>query len=370
MEKKKLGFGFMRLPLIDTNDSSSIDQELTNKMVDEFIKKGFNYFDTAYVYHNGMSENAFRNAVVNRYPRDVYTITDKMPIWLISETTDFQKYFNEQLERCGVEYFDYYWLHALRKESYEKIEKFGGFDFLKKMKAEGRVSHIGFSFHDNAEVLDRIMSDHSEIDYVQLQINYFDWNSTIVESRKCHEVAKKHGKPIIVMEPVKGGILANVLPDVEKLFKEYHPDMSIASWAIRYAASLDNVMLVLSGMSNLEQMKDNLSFMYDFQPLDKTEKEIIDKTLSVMSDVAIQCTSCRYCAEECPKNIAIPECFSIYNQIKQFEKTRYKNKVKFTELIKTHGKPSDCINCKNCEERCPQKINISDWMKIIADEIE
>jgi uncharacterized protein len=363
---KKLGFGLMRLPLKDADDRSSIDQKQMNQMVDRFLSKGFTYFDTAYPYHNGKSEIAFKKAVVERYPREQFTITDKMPTWMITSNADLQKYFDEQLDRCGVEYFDYYWLHTIGSANYELATKFGGFEFLQKMKAEGKIKHIGFSFHDKATLLDEILSAHPETEYVQLQINYIDWDNENIESRKCYEVATKHHKPVIVMEPIKGGILAKVAPAAEKIFKDYHPEMSIASWAIRYVASLDNVFMVLSGMSDIEQLNDNTSYMQNFKPFNIEEHEIMTKVTNIInSSITIPCTACHYCTENCPMHIAIPECFSLYNAWQQFGPTMT-NRVYYENLTEKHGKASVCIECHQCEEHCPQHINITENLKEVA----
>lgn len=372
METKKLGFGLMRLPLIDKDDQGSIDIIKFTSMVDEYIKKGFTYFDTAYPYHNGNSEIAFREVVVKRYPRHAYTITDKLPMFMINEKSQIPKIFNEQLIKCGVEYFDYYWLHGISDQTYLLSEEMGAFKFIKEKKSEGKIKHIGFSFHDSAEVLDKILTNHPEMEYVQLQINYIDWEDNIVQSRKCYEVAKKHNKPVIVMEPIKGGSLANISPDAENLFREENNQLSIASWAIRYAASLDNVMVVLSGMSNKEQLQDNISYMKEFQPLNEREEQIIEKAGTIIkSSIAIPCTSCHYCTENCPKNIAIPEYFSIYNSLKRFGSLQLRFSLAcYSHLIEKHGKASQCIECKQCENVCPQHLPITTYLKEIAHELE
>lgn len=365
-QMKKLGFGLMRLPLTNEDDYSSVDMKQTEKMVDFFLEKGFTHFDTGYPYHNGKSEEAFREAVVKRYPRDSFTISDKMPVWMITNSADYQKYFDEQLKRCGVDFFDLYFLHNLSEKSYEDSLKFGGFDFLRKIKSEGKAGTIGFSYHDKADVLDRILTEQPDTDYVLLQINYADWNNEAVESRKCYETATKHGVSVMVMEPVKGGSLANVPEDVEKLFKEYRPDMSSASWAIRFAASLDNVGCVLSGMSNMEQLKDNISYMENFIPFNDDEKKIIDKAADIMNEtIAIPCTACNYCIDDCPKNILIPKVFSLYNNQKQFGLLP-PHFAYYANLTADHGKASDCVGCRKCEGHCPQHIQIAEDMGKVA----
>lgn len=373
MKAKKLGFGLMRLPLLDANDGGSIDIEQTKKMVDLFIERGFTYFDTAWMYCDFKSESATKEVLVDRYPRDKYTLATKLHAGFIKTKEDRDKIFNEQLRKTGVEYFDYYLLHDIGTHHYEIYEKLDCFTWLKDKKEKGLVKNIGFSFHDNAELLDKILTAHPEIEFVQLQINYLDWDSEGVQSRKCYEVATKHNKPVIVMEPVKGGTLAKVPSSVEDIFKDYNKKASIPSWAIRFAASLDNVMMVLSGMSNMEQILDNTEYMINFEKLNDKERELIDQAVDLInSNITVACTGCSYCTDGCPMNIAIPKYFSLYNADKQEIKEKdwtpqgeyYKN------LTKTFGKASDCVECGQCEGVCPQHLHIIDRLKDVAEYFE
>lgn len=370
---KKLGFGLMRLPLKDANDMTSIDLEQFKQMVDIFIERGFTYFDTAYPYHGGQSEVAFREAVAKRYPRDHYTITDKMPCWAVQTEDDLERIFNEQLDRCGVEYFDYYWLHCLNRDFVKNMDRVDGWGFLVRKKAERKIRHIGFSFHDDSQLLEQILKGHPEMEYVQLQINYLDWDSPTVESGNCYNLCVRYGKPVIVMEPVKGGSLAKIPADAERLFRDYNPQASPASWAVRYCASLPNVMMVLSGMSDLSQLRDNTSYMQDFHPLDSEEQSrVVQATSIIKNAIAIPCTACHYCTDGCPQQICIPEYFSIYNTLHQFgrEQQWMNTSVYYGVLNRTHGRASDCIECGQCEEHCPQHIHIIDSLKLVAQTYE
>ncbi len=368
---KKLGFGLMRLPTCN-NDRSQIDMTVFQSMVDTFLARGFTYFDTAYFYHNGMSEAAFREAVVKRYPRDSFTITDKMPLADSPTREQMEEIFACQLERCGVDYFDYYWLHALSGGRYEHVEAVGGFDFLKELKAAGKTKHIGFSYHDSAQVLDRILSEHPETEYVQLQLNYLDWEDPKVEARKCYEVCCKHKKPVIVMEPVKGGALSAPPESVQSMLRSHNPDASFAEWAIRYAASLDNVMVVLSGMSNEAQMLDNTGYMDAFQPLDEQQTQLLAQAADAIRQfITIPCTTCRYCTDGCPERIPIPDLFNVYNHYKRFPTTQLGfARMNYDFLTKSAGKASHCVGCKRCESHCPQQIEITKWLKEITAVLE
>ena len=369
---KKLGFGLMRLPLTDVNDGKSIDIERVKVMADRYMEEGFTYFDTAAPYHGQQSEVAFREAVAKRYPRESYTVTDKFSMWMINEEMDMETFFNGQLERLGVDYVDIYLLHAMNRNRFEDAKKLGVFDFVNQKKAEGKIKHLGFSFHDTADALETILNEWPEAEYVQLQMNYLDWEDEKVQSRKCYELALAHDKQILVMEPVKGGALATVSPAVESLFKDYNPKASVASWAVRFVASLKNVVMVLSGMSDEAQMEDNLSYMKEFEPLNDEEPAIVTKAAEMIrADIAIPCTACRYCVDDCPMQISIPEYFRIYNRLKQLQSTQLNDRRhEYARYAEGHGKASECIECGMCEGHCPQNIEIRKMLKDVASCLE
>ncbi|MCQ2289891.1 MAG: aldo/keto reductase [Muribaculaceae bacterium] len=368
---RKLGMGLMRLPLLNPNDQKSINYEEATKMVDRYMERGFTYFDTAFMYHAGESEVFVRKAIVERYPRESFTITDKLPAAEITTYEDMQRVFDIQLERTGAGYFDYYWFHAINKNYVELLDRINGWDFLKKLKEDGKAKHIGFSFHDDSETLESVLANHPEFEYVQLQINYIDWDSP-VEGKKCYEICEKYGKPVVVMEPVKGGSPANVPEEVETMMKEVNPDMSPASWAVRYCASLPNVLTVLSGMSNMAQLEDNIGYMEDFKPLDAQEIDLIHRVVdTITKNIDIPCTACHYCTGKCPQNIAIPQYFGLMNVVKELGESQVPNsRLYYNLLAKNHGKASDCIGCGQCEGMCPQHLPIIDNLVRVAERFE
>lgn len=370
---KKLGFGLMRLPRLDPNNEGSIDLEQTKRMVDTFLQRGFTYFDTAWMYCAFKSENAVKDALTSRHPRESYTLATKLHAAYIHSLDDRDAIFNTQREKTGVEYFDYYLLHDVGVEHYEIYKKYDCFAWIAEKKRQGLIKHMGFSFHDTAEVLDKILTEHPEMEFVQLQINYLDWDSEGVQSRKCYEVATKHGKPVIVMEPVKGGTLAKLPAAAEALLRQADPGASIPSWAVRFAASLPNVKMVLSGMSSTEQLLDNTGYMQDFAPLTQQEQAVIAQAVDIINaSIAIPCTGCAYCTEGCPMHIAIPKYFSLYNAEMQElkEKDFTSQGTYYDNLTLKFGKASDCIACGQCESVCPQHLPIIENLKRVAKQFE
>lgn len=357
---KKLGFGLMRLPLLDSADQTAVDLEKFKAMADAFMAAGFTYYDTAYGYHGGHSETAFREAVAKCYPREAFTITDKMPVYDKPSKEGLSVIFNEQLARCGVDYFDYYWIHCVDSAIITHTEEVDAFGFIQKMKEEGKIKHTGFSFHDTAECLNEILTRHPEVEFVQLQLNYLDWEDEDVQSRLCYEVAVKHGKKVIVMEPVRGGDLARLPQPAEEMIKAHNPAPSNASWALRFAASLPEVVMVLSGMTEMSHVTDNVAVMGDFVPLTEADKEVLAKVADYLhSGDRVACTACRYCTAACPSDISIPDYFALYNKATLLpRRKRGELQEQYTALGECGGAVADCLSCGACAARCPQHIDI------------
>ena len=364
----KLGFGLMRLPKLA---NEKIDIEQTKKMVDLFMDAGLTYFDTAYVYDGGESEKAAKLALVDRYPRESYTLCTKLCAWMgAHDEKSAKQQFYTSLERTGAGYFDYYLLHALQRGNYKKYDEYHLWDFVKEQKAKGLIRHWGFSFHATPDILDKLLTEHPDAEFVQLQLNYADWENPDVTARENYEVARKHGKSITVMEPIKGGALANPPVEVGKIFKEVSPEASYASWAIRYAASLEGIITVLSGMSNLEQMKDNLSYMKNFKPLNLGEQVAVRKAQEIMTGIkSIPCTACHYCTAGCPKQIPIPEIFAARNQQLVWGQLEEGSR-QYAKAVDGVGTAADCIECGQCERACPQQLKVITHLKDCAAQFD
>ena len=363
--KKNFGFGCMRLPM----NGDQVDIAETTRMVDEFLAQGFNYFDTAHGYIGGKSELALKECLTSRYPREAYSLTDKLTDSYFKTETDIRPFFESQLEACGVDYFDFYLMHAQNADNFKKFKACRAYETAFALKAEGRIRHVGLSFHDRAEVLDQILTEYPQIEVVQIQFNYLDYDDIAVQSRKCYEVCRKHGKPVLVMEPVKGGSLVNLPEEAKKVLDELHGG-SPASYAIRFAAGFPGMMMVLSGMSDLEQMKDNLSYMRDFKPLNETELAAVNKVKEIFHKMnMIPCTACRYCVEGCPKQISIPDLFAIMN-IKQLHHD-WNADYYYEEVHTAPGRrASDCLKCGKCEKICPQHLPIRKLLEEVAKEFD
>ncbi len=359
----KLGFGLMRLPKLPGGE---IDIETTKQMVDAFMSAGFTYFDTAYVYDDGGSERAAKAALVERYPRESYTLATKLCAWMGEPSERAAKaQFATSLERTGAGYFDYYLLHALQRSNYRLYDTFGLWDFVREQKEKGLIRHIGFSFHADAPLLEELLTAHPDVDFVQLQINYADWDNPGVEAAQCYEIARRHGKPVVIMEPVKGGALADPPPKVREILDNANPNVSPSSWALRFAASLDGVITVLSGMSRPDQMADNLATMSPFCPLSEREREVIARARQALKeDTAIPCTACHYCTVGCPMNIPIPEIFYVSNH--QRGNPAFRGKREYTIATEGRGKASDCISCGQCEDASPQQIRVPAFFRYWA----
>lgn len=366
LSNSKLGFGLMRLP---KDENGNILQDQVTRMVDFFMKAGLTYFDTAYAYAG--SEESMRKALVERYPRDAFTIADKLPAWKLKSEDDVERIFNESLKLCGVDYFDFYLLHSIEESHYPTYQKYHCFEFINEMKKQGKIKYIGFSFHDSAEFLDKVLTEHPEVDFVQLQLNYLDWENGVIQSRKNYEVARKHNKPIVVMEPVKGGTLATFPEDIEKIYKDYAPEKSIASWALRYILSKEGIMTVLSGMSNEEQMNDNLSTVTNFNKINEVEEKLIQEvTEKVLSYPTIPCTGCRYCVPGCPMKIQIPDLFTAYNSAKTYGSNRRYDTYYKNHTQDEHSLASQCIGCGQCEGVCPQHLDIISLLQKVSREFD
>ena len=368
-----LGFGMMRLPLLDENDVTSIDYEQVNQMVDAYMDAGFNYFDTAYVYHGGIGESAFKKSVVERYPRESYKIATKLPLFVITEESQLEPLFHEQLENCGVDYFDYYMLHNVSGFTETAWKNVDLYSFIQKKKQEGHIKHIGLSTHGDAEFLEEILFEHPEIEFVLLQINYLDWEDEAIESRKCFETAKKYDKKVMIMEPYKGGFLADVPEEAEKLMKEYNPDRSVVSWAMRFVANMD-ACVILTGASTLEQIEGNISEFRSADPLSDDEFKLLEGVSQIInSNITVDCTKCRYCVDACSEEIDIAKLFDLYNKHKMLkidEWTQFGNAYLNYSKLPDVGIASDCIECENCLEECPQHINIPEVLKDVAETFE
>ncbi|MEE1335680.1 aldo/keto reductase [Methanobrevibacter sp.] len=369
--KSKFGFGCMRLPLTDEKDPTSINQELFNQMVDIYMEKGFNYFDTSYAYHNGTSELAIRKAVVERYPRESYQICDKMPTWALTSEKDNEKFVNEMLERLNIDYFDVFFIHNINTPWLKLAEAHDAFEYIKKMKEEGTAKKIGFSFHDNASLLEKVLNKYGDfLDVVQLELNYLDWEDPAIEAHKCYDLCVKHGLDVYVMEPLKGGVIVNPNDEIKNDFKQFNPDKSIASFAIRFCASLEHVKIVLSGMSKMEDMLDNCDTYENFEPLTSEENEFLEKMADKLnSSVAVPCSECGYCVDACPEMIPIPEYFSIYNLSKNRPESNI-YRLYFDKLADEKVSAQDCTYCGTCLDYCTQHIDIPDELEKVCEHFE
>ncbi|MBR3197970.1 MAG: aldo/keto reductase [Methanobrevibacter sp.] len=369
--KSKFGFGCMRLPLTDKNDPTSINQDLFNEMVDIYMEKGYDYFDTSYAYHNGMSEVAIRKAVVERYPRESFRICDKMPTWALTCEEDNEKFVNEMLERLGIDYFDVFFIHNINGPWVKNAINANTFEYVKKMKENRVAKQIGFSFHDKSDLLEEVLDKYGEMfDIAQLELNYLDWEDPSIEAHKCYDLCVKHGLDVYVMEPLKGGVIVNPNDEIKNDFKEFNPDKSIASFAIRFCASLENVKIVLSGMSKMEDLIDNCDTYENFEVLSDEEHSFLEKMAQKLADnVAVPCSECGYCVDACPEMIPIPEYFNLYNTSKnQPESDIYR--LYFDKLADEKVPADECTYCSTCIDHCTQKIDIPEMLEKVCEHFE
>lgn len=373
MRESKFGFGCMRLPVKDKEDQTSFDYEKIEALFDRFLERGFTYFDTAYTYHGYHAEEAVRKALVERHHRSAFQLATKLPLRDFKDGPDMEKIFKEQLANCGVEYFDFYLLHNMGRNVYDKCKKYDAFHFVRDKQREGKIKVVGMSFHDSPELLEEILKAYGDcIDFVQLQINYADWEQPNVQSRRCLKVADRYQKPVCVMEPCKGGTLVRVPKEAETLMKTYAPDASAASWALRFAASQKGVFRVLSGMNDMEQVMENTEIFRDFKPLDEEEYRVIERVTEIINaNTAVPCTACAYCTHGCPEHIAIPKYFALYNNIMRTTGSFSSQAVYYNNISLTAGsKASDCVGCGQCEKACPQHLPIREHLKAVAEKFE
>lgn len=370
MVNLKLGFGFMRLPVINENPSD-INYEMVNGLVDLFIENGGNYFDTGFHYHNGKSEEAIKKCVVERYPRSKVQIADKMPIYGMMRKDNPEMIFNTQLERCGIDYFDYYLIHNTADIFYNGIaKKLKVFDFVNDAKSQGFINHLGISHHDTVDVLKQVLDENPEIEFVQLQINYVDWLNKAVQAKECYELVKDYGLDVFVMEPLKGGNLINVPDKAKELFKNYNGESPV-NWAISYVLNLKSVELVLSGMNEEKHVKENIAIVKNFKGLENNQLDIIAQVREIINDsTAIPCTFCDYCADYCKKEIPISKYFSIYNDEMSSNVDQMLNFLYYNNYAERYAKASQCVGCGACEKVCPQHIEISSELEKVAELFE
>lgn len=363
--KKNFGFGCMRLPMVN----GEVDIAEMNQMVDAFLKNGFNYFDTAHGYLQGKSEKALKTSLADRYERSRFILTNKLTNFFFKKEEDIRPFFEQQLKDCGVEYFDYYLMHAQGADNFRFFKNCKAYETAFALKEEGKIKHVGISFHDKADVLEQILTEYPQIEVVQIQFNYVDYDDPAVESRKCYEICRKYEKPVIVMEPVKGGNLVNLPPSAKDIFNKLGEN-SPASYAIRFAAGFDGIDMVLSGMGSLQQMADNISYMKEFQPLNDNEMEAVRKVQEIFKSMnLIPCTACRYCEAGCPKKIAIPDLFAVMNTKQIYHD--WNADYYYSNVHTSQGrKASDCVKCGKCEKACPQHLEIRRLLEDVAKEFE